>query len=602
MIDEELYQQAADELNSDKRRPALWARACALASDDHDEARFLYTNLRVEELLAERAGMADNPANGADGLMEDEELPLTLMPVDTPQPDTDSNIDTDFDAADDADSLQLTPPDLSPEPLASVRSGADNPDASDDMLAIDAFDSDNPNNEETILAEEPDPDLMSDYVPEQLEYLEDTYANEGTIVEEFSKELASFQAEESSKEPELDLESVSQMELDAKASDQAQLNPADLDKKLKADIADDTFADPLPDSFDLTRANLAVLDEHTNDLDAMLSEARENNASADEPSLSDDEVDWLARSKADQPLVDDENLSDLNESVIEPDDILDEFNRQADELDLGDDTLVEDNSVQQELEKIQNELNDEETVSVSIQEPDDNRSYIDGDAYEHALDSTGTYAEPDIAPEPEAERSESGVIAAGAAAAAVAATAAMASTRDQSSTRQTPEHETGTGSDFIDEEPQSDLDFPLDLTQGRKGKHYSIYRRNTDAQAVHSGVSWSALFLTLPYLLYRQLFGTAIAYSILWIVAIGGLIVSALAWLDAGNNVEPIVQACTIGFGLVAIIGLLYLPFRYGNIWRSEKLEERGFELVATTKAKNPGRAIARARRHAAFE
>ena len=55
MIDEELYQFASDELNSDRRIKELWNRACALARDDHDEARFLYKNLRVEELLEQQA-------------------------------------------------------------------------------------------------------------------------------------------------------------------------------------------------------------------------------------------------------------------------------------------------------------------------------------------------------------------------------------------------------------------------------------------------------------------------------------------------------------------------------------------------------------------
>ena len=105
-----------------------------------------------------------------------------------------------------------------------------------------------------------------------------------------------------------------------------------------------------------------------------------------------------------------------------------------------------------------------------------------------------------------------------------------------------------------------------------------------------SGVSWSALFLTFPYLLYRRLFGTALAYLVLWIVVIGGLVLSALAWIDAGPAVTPIVQASTIGFALFAFIGLLYLPFRYGNEWRADKLENRGFELVALAKAKNPGK------------
>ncbi|MEE9335873.1 MAG: hypothetical protein V3U65_17410 [Granulosicoccaceae bacterium] len=55
MIDETLYKLATDELNSDQRKPDIWARACALASNDHDEARYLYANLRVEQMLAVQA-------------------------------------------------------------------------------------------------------------------------------------------------------------------------------------------------------------------------------------------------------------------------------------------------------------------------------------------------------------------------------------------------------------------------------------------------------------------------------------------------------------------------------------------------------------------
>ena len=55
MINETLYQLATDELNSDQRKPEIWARACALASNDHDEARYLYTNLRVEQMIAAQA-------------------------------------------------------------------------------------------------------------------------------------------------------------------------------------------------------------------------------------------------------------------------------------------------------------------------------------------------------------------------------------------------------------------------------------------------------------------------------------------------------------------------------------------------------------------
>ena len=53
MREEDLYELATDELNSRSRKADLWARACALATDDVDEARYLYTNLRVEELAIE---------------------------------------------------------------------------------------------------------------------------------------------------------------------------------------------------------------------------------------------------------------------------------------------------------------------------------------------------------------------------------------------------------------------------------------------------------------------------------------------------------------------------------------------------------------------
>ncbi len=53
MQEDELYKLATDELNSRNRKADLWARACALATDDVDEARYLYTNLRVEELALE---------------------------------------------------------------------------------------------------------------------------------------------------------------------------------------------------------------------------------------------------------------------------------------------------------------------------------------------------------------------------------------------------------------------------------------------------------------------------------------------------------------------------------------------------------------------
>jgi hypothetical protein len=90
--------------------------------------------------------------------------------------------------------------------------------------------------------------------------------------------------------------------------------------------------------------------------------------------------------------------------------------------------------------------------------------------------------------------------------------------------------------------------------------------------------------------------GTAIVYALMAAILIGGFIVSFLAWHDAGSSVTPFVQACTIAFGLLCFIGLIYLPFRYGNLWRGAKLENRGFEMLARVKARSPGHALSQLR------
>jgi len=145
-------------------------------------------------------------------------------------------------------------------------------------------------------------------------------------------------------------------------------------------------------------------------------------------------------------------------------------------------------------------------------------------------------------------------------------------------------------------------EFPLDLSEDSTGAPYSVYRRDTRVQAVKDGVSWSALLMTVPFLIYRQLFGTAIVYTLMSIILLAGLLVMGLAWFDAGIAATPLVKGATIGFAVLAAIGLLYIPFRYGNTWRGDKLENRGFEFIAKVRAKNPGKAIAQARRAAALD
>ena len=615
MIDEELYQQAADELNSDRRRQHIWARACALASDDHDEARFLYTNLRVEELIAERENAAS--AGTKDAAFDTPDLPdrtLALTPLEL------SGDDDELNFKDPAPSDEFSLNDAHSDIPSSVSapSGMDG-GLRDDILQMAADEPDTANKElGDLYAVELDPDLMADYVPEPTGIRDDTYAGDAIGEDEFAMELESFKAEESSAHELLDIDS----DVEEDALDETHL---DLDGTASLELSDDEMADLVADRgdgdasietadftqdepmADMTQANMVVLDAQTNELDAMLENA---NYEPEPPAAPVDDMKWLDNEpdelNASRPTID-----EAEETVVyEADPYRDELNRQADELDLGD---THDHSADLS-EKIADELGRDDTFP---------------DAFKLPETSDDLSTDHPVGPDPSEERESAGdAIAAStsvAAAAALAASTAAASTGAASTAfASNMADDTGVsdtaGVNKLASAPdmsspghaiQSHTDeddaagFPLDLTHGRKGSEFSIYQRNTNAQAVKNGVSWSALFLTLPYLVYRHLFGTALAYIAVWIVAVGGLVISGLAWLDATADtttaVAPLIQACTIGFALLCFIALIYLPFRHANKWRSGKLENRGFELVAVTKARNPGKAIARARRNAAL-
>jgi len=71
---------------------------------------------------------------------------------------------------------------------------------------------------------------------------------------------------------------------------------------------------------------------------------------------------------------------------------------------------------------------------------------------------------------------------------------------------------------------------------------YSLFARaDGHWQAVNQGVSWSALGLTFPWLIYRKLYLNAFIYALLWVVCLTGLLVTGLAWLDSSSEGMTIV-------------------------------------------------------------
>jgi len=225
-------------------------------------------------------------------------------------------------------------------------------------------------------------------------------------------------------------------------------------------------------------------------------------------------------------------------------------------------------------------------------------------------DSGFDNAEHDLSSVPDEVLSGAGAAVGAGAAASAAAAAASSANREAREKVKTDYADKNDFRDDIDNEYSDRYEDdnyhnfyrdPVDLTDVGRGSRYAIYEKNNKAKAVRMGVSWTALFFTLPWLIYRRLFGTAIVYTVLWLVLVTGLVVTGLSWMDAGNTVSNAQKLLALGFVLLSVIGLLYIPFRYGNSWRANKLEKRGYDLAAWVKAKSSRKAVNTARRASAL-
>ncbi|MGQ7846170.1 hypothetical protein ACUNV4_16925 [Granulosicoccus sp. 3-233] len=627
MIDEDLYQQAADELNTDKRRPHIWARACALASDDHDEARYLYTNLRVEELIAERAAAeASSPSMGA-GELDPVDASLALEPL-------------DFD--EDSPESISTPSGMDQAPRPEVDALTLNSAASDELGDFEAVQS---RNFEESFDVKPGSDAEGDeQAVDELE-LEDDFLDEtinltseldGTAVFELDKADAS-DADDTLSDHGIDEQ---QTELSADEELEALLGGVYEAGAPVSTGADDNEAAMTADFSDVSGSH-GVLDDDMAWLDDDLHTAENSvvqEASDDQPlqTVADDredaltledfhDTDSVARelerqaaeitgqpgdvvAVGEQSLHDHESASDEEQLAL----VLDGDSTEGEPADSSDPTGLDSifDSIEQDADEAVSRLSDEpasaqlDDTSEPISVPDDAQ-----DSEIHAID-LGDIDEPG---EDDTSASDTQVQEPIPAAAMSAAAAGAAALSDR--TRPAP-----TGPDTVrvpdisaaslpadlpssNEELLSRPELPLDLTGERSsGSPYSVLRRGAQAQAVKRGVSWSALFLTLPFLIYRHLFGTAVMYVIMSLILVAGLLISGMAWLDAGAAASVAIKASTIGFAILSFIGLLYLPFRHANQWREDKLEQRGFEQVALVRDRSPGKAITQARNAATLD
>ncbi|NND90018.1 MAG: hypothetical protein HKN42_04080 [Granulosicoccus sp.] len=556
MIDEDLYQQAADELNSDKRRPHIWARACALASDDHDEARYLYTNLRVEELIAERKRQSESPVSAPAVIEHDTTLALEPIKF-TDEVSTDEVSDEGAGTQGD-----LAMQDDIPSSV-SAPSGVDLNEGRNDILQLD---DDAPSSGAD--------DELAGASSERLNFQERFDQINSNTDDSSLDDLRVDEADSQEDDEYLDATIDLTAELDGTAVFEiSQPDEPDLDE-LDMQAEHDAYSEA--DDFDTLEKPAGIGGED------------ETGTAADNEAAAVDEIDSLldgvyaGGAPVEQPLREDDTLEAAQ--TADYSDITGNHDEPSDNLDWLDDDLAA-ASESTDLQHSSTARSLELPASHADAETDRLAKELERQADDLPGQRSDVVASSD-SQESDYRESDSD---------AVTEKAAETEHRDE-----LPIAAMSAGAALDAQAHRPNL--PIDKSDSLTGTRYAVYRRGNSAQAVKSGVSWSALFLTLPYLVYRHLFGTAIIYGITWLIIMSGLLVSGLAWLDAGAAATPIVKFSTAGFALLALIGLLYLPFRNGNLWREEKLEQRGYELVAWVRAASPGKALSEARRAAALD
>lgn len=482
MIDEELYQQAADELNSDRRKAHLWARACALASEDHDEARFLYTNLRVEEMLAERESKAKT--SSAAPIESVSIPPLTLEPLD---------LDTDM--------LSSAVADNQSDPIESTRLGISSSDSKTSLDASELFDRGDP-----AQAQRP-----------------------------------------ASERNRITLEGNSKEELD--------LDPSHLEQMNDAETTAISAIDGAPLN---TRIEEALFNEIDDEHDFTIPEADTNETvstdvsddAGNNPGFAGNDVDFAEFEPIAEPAIETSTRQDAVDELIS------DLSKQA-----------------KASESSWRENTDEETLPSPLHDtsklppaPDHSTNAFTEDLERQVEELTEHNNAIDMPVDTGIEK-------------------AVALPSPGQILLETDGHYDAGHYEFG--EPV-EVDTTTDLMDAGGSRLYSVYKHfEKHLQVVKQGLCWPALFVTLPWLLYRRLFGTAATYALLWLVTLSGLVVGGLAWLDAGDQATTALKLTTLAFALISVVGLLFIPFLYGNAWRARKLEKRGYELATEVYAPN---------------
>lgn len=523
MNEEDLYNIAKDELNSRNRKPELWARACALATDDVDEARYLYTNLRVDELARE------NNVN-LDAVQAE---PVELSMLDT--------VDLTASRAQQNETHGATQHENS---LTLDTDKLDGKAVADENQQTQRLFAGNMRLENPGEAAGPESNGLS---PEELFFADSTQSD---------TEAATIREEP------LDLPDASS----ALTSDNLSNDP---DDQSLAGAPDDT------DIEGLTPAQQALkrLQSGGMPADAIDSEPDVNEAEAEVESVEAEEnqpskEDVIASKRFDDAITTLEESGPSNDNTVHLD--------PAEQESIVSATLEDStNDPGNDHSSIATDESSEISGDDPEKDPDFDTASVNATgtmADTAAPDATG-YETSDLTNEPATEQFQTATFSENAAAAGTLAAGAVAAGSVAASAGDRSEHS--------------------DIEVGSGERLYGIYQHsNGNQRALKRGNNWLAMFLTLPWLFYRGLFGTAIVYTLLWLALLSAVVLIGIHYLDYNGFASMPMLVGSVLIAALAIIGLLLLPLRYANRWLASKLERKGFDLQFETFASNSKMAL----------
>lgn len=573
MREEDLYELAKDELNSRNRKADLWARACALATDDVDEARYLYTNLRVEELAVEH----NIDLTLANQIPPQELSSLALADIDTPDNTTSlphGHAETLSQRIPDSDDeSNLTPAQLALKRVSEGMGEDNSPGAGELQQSAVASPETADNSLEGIAlkaggqmaADDDHPDLSIDN-----SFLSQTSADSEAAPANAEVDAAKSTGSHSGSASmvlgdlttDSDNEADNTIHIDAEAplsNDSLSLTDlqADLQTNLQTDPQTDVQKNPGTENTG-EQSTHATVDESTTMANAdnpstntdNLQTQIPNSVDADDKkpegaSIADESLNALMSDFIPQPVAAPSTAGMISNST----------NTEAKDASASsDNTLNESNSI-----------NSVETDNDEFKLPEQPTQATSGNS-KAGTGLIGNPAETDT--EEDADDLHELI---GYGEEEIEANAESADTADESQAGDIAQNEFNNN--------DSSTIAAMQDAGPQLAREYAIYQNASGiVSAVPRGGNLKAMFFTLPWLLSRRLWGHSVVYLLLLAVLVTAVLTTASLVYGQWPDVKTLDLAVAGFFAVLAVIGLFLLPYKFANQWQEDKIAKQGFK------------------------